>query len=88
MYKGRRGPKGRTTDQRGEPKVHGTMDLPVVEQRREKMLREAELNRLKKALRATRKRPAISRLASTVAWELARAGGLIRKLLRMLRNGD
>ena len=68
--------------------MYGIMDLLVIEQRREEMLREAELNRLKKALRATRKRPAISRLASTVAWELARAGGLIRKLLRTLRNGD
>jgi len=64
------------------------MDLRVVEQRREEMLREAELNRLKKALRAMRKRPAVSRVASTVAWELARADGLIRKLLRTLRNGD
>jgi ribosomal protein L17 len=68
--------------------VHGNMDLRVIEQRCDEMLREAELNRLKKALRATRKRPAISRLASTVAWEFARAGGLIRKLLRTLRNGD
>jgi hypothetical protein len=50
--------------------MHGIMDLRVFEQRREEMLREAELNRLKKALRATRKRPAPSRLASTVAWEL------------------
>jgi hypothetical protein len=50
--------------------VHGIMDLHVIEQRREEMLREAELNRLKKALRATRKRPTPSRLASTVAWEL------------------
>jgi ribosomal protein L17 len=88
MYKGRRGPKARTTDKRGEPNVHGNMDLRVIEQRCDEMLREAELNRLKKALRATRKRPAISRLASTVAWEFARAGGLIRKLLRTLRNGD
>ena len=68
--------------------MYGIVDLRAIEQRREEMLREAELNRLKKALRVTRKRPAISRLASTMAWELARAGGLIRKLLRTLRNGD
>jgi hypothetical protein len=68
--------------------MNGNMDLRVIEQRREEMLREAELNRLKKAIRATRKRPATSRLASTVAWELARAGGLLRKLLRTSQNGD
>ena len=64
------------------------MDLRVFEQRREEMLREAELNRLKKALRATRKRLASSRLASTVAWELMWAGGLLRKLLRTPQKDD
>ena len=68
--------------------MHGIMDLHVIEQRREEMLREAELNRLKKALRATRKRPTPSRLASTVAWELTWAGGLLRKLLRTPQNDD
>jgi hypothetical protein len=70
-------------------KVCETMSLKVlVEQRREEMLREVELNRLKKALRAERKRPAASRWASTVAWELMRIGGLIRKFFRGLRQGD
>ena len=68
--------------------MHGNMDLRVFEQRREEMLREAELNRLKKALRATRKRPAPSRLASTVAWELMWADGLLRKLLRTPQKDD
>jgi hypothetical protein len=68
--------------------MHGNMDLRVIEQRREEMLREAELNRLKKAMGAKRKRPATSRLALTVAWELARAGGLLRKLLRTPKSGD
>jgi hypothetical protein len=68
--------------------MNGILDLRVIEQRRNEMLREAELNRLKKAIRATRKRPVTSRLASTVAWELARAGGLLRKLLRTPQNGD
>lgn len=68
--------------------MYGIMDLRVIEQRREEMLREAELNRLKKAMRATRERSAPSQLASTVAWELAWAGGLLRKLLRTPQNGD
>jgi hypothetical protein len=64
-------------------KVYETMSLKVLaEQRREEMLREVELNRLKKALRAERKRPAASRWASTAAWELMRIGGLIRKFFR------
>jgi hypothetical protein len=70
-------------------KVCETMSLKVlVEQRREEMLREVELNRLKKALRAERKRPAASRWASIVAWELMRIGGLIRKFFRGLRRAD
>jgi hypothetical protein len=40
--------------------VYETMNLEVFEQRREEMLREVELNRLMKALRAERKRPAAS----------------------------
>jgi hypothetical protein len=70
-------------------KVYEMMSLKVlVEQRREVMLCEVELNRLEKALRAERKRPAASLWASTVAWELMRIGGLIRKFFRELRQGD
>jgi putative ABC transport system permease protein len=54
-------------------KVRGTISPEVLEQRRKEMLREVELNRLKKVLRAERKRPATSRWASAVAWELTRA---------------
>ena len=46
--------------------MHGVMGMKVLKQRREEVLREPELNRLKKALRAERKRPAASRWASTV----------------------
>jgi hypothetical protein len=70
------------------PKVYETMNLEVFEQRREEMLREVGLSRLMKALRAERKRPAASLLASTVAWELMRVGGLIRKFFRTLRRAD
>jgi hypothetical protein len=38
--------------------VYGTMSMKVLAQRREEMLREAELNQLKKALQANRKRSA------------------------------
>ena len=66
--------------------MYETMSLKVLaEQRREEMLREVELNRLKKALRAERKRPTASRWASSVVWELMRIGGLIRKFFRGLR---
>jgi hypothetical protein len=70
-------------------KVYETMSLRVlVEQRQEEMLREVELYRLKKALRAERKKPAASLWASTVAWELMRIGGLLRKFLRVLRRAN
>jgi hypothetical protein len=55
------------------------MSMEVLEQRREEMMREAELNRLKKVLRADRKGPIASRWASTVAWEVTRSAGLLRK---------
>jgi hypothetical protein len=74
------------TEQRGGPKMYGAMSLEVLEQWREEMLREAELNRLRKALRAERKRSATSRWATAVAWELARAVGLLRKFFRTLKN--
>jgi hypothetical protein len=69
-------------------KVYGTMSPEVLKQHQEEMLREAESNRLKNALRAERKRPAASLWASTVAWELMRIGGLIRKFSRVLRRAD
>jgi hypothetical protein len=40
------------------------MSMEVLEQRREQLLREAELNRLKKVLRADRKGPIASGWAS------------------------
>jgi hypothetical protein len=58
------------------------MSMEVLEQRREQLLRKAELNRLKKVLRADRKGPIASGWASRVAWEVTRAGGLLRKSFR------
>ena len=58
QYGHRRGPKGHAKDRRGGPKVYGTMSMEVLAQRREEMLREAELNQLKKALQVNRKRSA------------------------------
>ena len=62
--------------------MDGMLSMEVLEQRREEMLREAELNRLKKVLRADRKGPIASGWASTVAWEVTRAVGLLRKSFR------
>jgi hypothetical protein len=65
------------------------MSKEILKQRHEEMLREAELNRLKKVLRADRKRPIASGWASTVAWEVTRALGLLRKkFLRTPKNPD
>ena len=66
--------------------MHRTMSVEVLEQQYEELLREAELERLKKALRAGRKRPATSRWASTVAWELARTLGTLRKFFKVPKN--
>jgi hypothetical protein len=68
--------------------MHGTMDYQEIKRRHEEMLREAELNRLKKALRANREGSAPPRWASTVAWELVRAAGLLRKVFRTPKNAD
>jgi hypothetical protein len=85
-YNGKRGPKGHATDRRGGPKVYGTMSMELLEKRREEMRREAQLNRLKKALQANQKRPTVPRWASTVAWELARIAGVLRKSFEAPKN--
>ena len=66
--------------------MHGMLDPEEPRRRREELLREAELHRLKKALRANRKGSAILRRASTVTWELMRAAGLLRKFFRTPKN--
>ena len=68
--------------------MYGMMSIEVMDRRREELLREAELNRLKKALRAEHRRPATSRWATALKWELARAVGLLRKFFRMSKNPD
>jgi hypothetical protein len=62
--------------------MYGMMDLQESKRRHDDLLREAELNRLKKALRANRMGSAPPRWASIVAWELIRAAGLLRKFFR------
>ena len=64
------------------------MSMGVLERRHEEMLREAELNRLKKVLRADRKGLIASGWASTVAWEVKRAVGLLHKFFRTPKNPD
>jgi hypothetical protein len=63
------------------------MDFQVLKQRREEMLREVEQNRLAKVLRDSRKRRGVGR-TSSLAWELSRAAGVLRKLLRSPRRDD
>jgi hypothetical protein len=53
------------------------MDLEIWKQRREEMMREVEQIRLARALRKSRKRR-----GSALAWELKRAVGHLRKMLR------
>ncbi len=66
--------------------MHGMIDPEEPRRHHEELLREAELYRLKKAVRANRKGSAISRWASTVTWELMRATGLLRKFFRTPKN--
>lgn len=61
------------------------MDYQIWKQRREEVMREAEQNRLAKALRDSRKRRGSGRV-SALAWELKRIAGRLRKLLRTLRK--
>ena len=69
----------------GEPRMHEMRSLELAKQRREELLREAELSHQVKALRAARKRR-ISR-RSALAWEMKRhAGRLLKLLRRTLRN--
>lgn len=68
--------------------MHGMIDPEEPRRRHEELMREAELYRLRKALRANRRRPADSQRTSTLAWELMRVVGLLRKIFRMTKNAD
>ena len=60
--------------------MYEMMSLELAKQRREELMREAELSRQATALRATRKRRADRR--STLVWEMKRHAGSLLKLLR------
>ena len=60
------------------------MDFLLAKQHREEMLREVELNRQSKALRAAGKGPAGRR--SSLIWEMNRYAGRLLKLLGTLSN--
>ena len=66
--------------------MHGMIDPEEPRRRHEELLHEAELCRLKRAVRANREGSAISRWASTVTWELMRAAGLLRKFFQTPKN--
>jgi hypothetical protein len=63
------------------------MDLELWKQRREELMHEAKQNRLARALRDPRKRRGAG-LASSLAWELRRGAGLLRKFVRSLTKTD
>jgi hypothetical protein len=60
--------------------MHEMSDLQLAKQRHEELLREAEMGRQARALRAARKRRAVR--GSTLIWEVKRQAGRFFKLLR------
>jgi hypothetical protein len=72
-----RAPDRAIQNKRREPKLYEMMDSRIWKQRREELLREAEMNRQVKALRATGKRRAGR--SSALAWELRRHAGVLLK---------
>ncbi len=60
--------------------MHELLGLELAKQRREELLREAELRRRAKALRPAPKGDASQRVA--VVWEIKRQAGRLLKLLR------
>ena len=64
--------------------MHEMMGLELLKQRHEELLREAEINRQARALRATGNRR-VGR-ASGLTWELKRHAGRLRKRLKSLWN--
>lgn len=64
--------------------MQGLNEFKTWRQRHEELLREAEMNRLAKAVRSGRKRR--SRPFPALGWELRRYGGRLSNLLRALRQ--
>jgi hypothetical protein len=64
--------------------MHEMMDFQLVNQHREELLREAELNRQPKAFWAASKRSVGRR--SALVWEIKRHAGRLLKLLRISRK--
>ena len=62
------------------------MDLELLTQRHEQMVREAEENRLASVLRERSKRRSAGVRESSLVWELKRLGGHLLKLLRSLKR--
>jgi hypothetical protein len=65
--------------------MYDLMSLELAKQRREELLREAELSHQARALRVTRGRRA-GRWLSALVWEITRHAGRLLKILRTLRN--
>jgi hypothetical protein len=65
--------------------MHEMMDFQLVKERREEVMREVELNRLARRVRAARKKRRDGR-RSAVVWEMKWYAGRLLKLLRTLRK--
>jgi hypothetical protein len=63
------------------------MDLQVLKQRREELMREVRQDRLAKDLRGSRERR-VTGLATSLVWEIWRGVGNLRKLSRRLKKPD
>ena len=64
--------------------MHEMMSLELAKQRREELLREAELSYRTKASRAVRRRRSGRR--SALVWEIKRYTGGLLKLVRVMRD--
>jgi len=68
--------------------VYETVNMEALRQRHDEMLREAELDRLTMALRASRKKTDVSPLTITTKGEPARVMGLVRKVFATKSAGN
>ncbi|HEX2108144.1 MAG TPA: hypothetical protein VHF70_02580 [Rubrobacteraceae bacterium] len=67
------------------PRMHYMMSIELAKQRREELLREAEMNHQAKALRAARK--GREGRKSELIWEIEKhAGGLLKRLRKIWRE--
>ena len=67
-----------------EPRI----DPQLIKQRREELLREAEMDRLARALRAADNRRAHVKRVSALAWEWKRIAGRLLKIMKASKHTE